>query len=547
MPGARMLPRAGTLEGWLPWIALFLTWLVSLPAHPLLDPDEGRYAEIPREMLASGDWITPRLDGLKYLEKPPLQYWVTATVYRVLGVSETTSRLWTVGLAFLCLPMVYGWAARLYGRRAGLAALVALAMSPLFAIVGHLGLLDAGFTALLTGTVLAFTLGQCAPEGSPEERRWMLIAWLAAALAVLTKGIVVGVLAGGSLLLYTGLERDMRPWRRLHALPGIALFLAVAAPWFLLVSLRNPGFLQFFFVHEHFARFLTTVHGHAEPWWYFLPFMLVGVLPWIAPLTAGLRHLWREPGPTPQFKPLKFLLIFAATVLVFFSVSGSKLPPYILPMVPPLAVIAGVHASDQRFFRRVSWIAALIVGVCSVGVLVYAVQKNSYIPHETLIWAGVALAATAVAVVVTRRGEEGRETVTQVLALVAAGTLAWQALMCEYGATPPQRSARDLAAAVRPYVHPGTLLFNVGQYRQTLSPYLQRTLIVVSYEGELEFGMAAEPGKQRATPEEFQGAWRASTDAIAFFRPSVWDRYRRQGLPGRVVAADPYTVAVSRS
>lgn len=125
--------------------------------------------------------------------------------------------------------------------------------------------------------------------------------------------------------------------------------------------------------------------------------------------------------------------------------------------------------------------------------------------------------------------------------------LAWQALLCAYTGTPPQRSAWELVREVRPYVHPDTALYSVGQYRETISPYLQRTLIVIGFSGELRFGLKAQPGKDQASLAAFSRLWRSSTDAVAFFAPKLWDRYRSQGLPGRVVAADYYTVAVSRS
>src|SRR5205823_5771205 len=177
-------------------------------------------------------------------------------------------------LAGACLPLVFAWVARLYGRDSALLALTALAVSPFFVIVGHLNLLDGGFTFWLTAAVLAFTLAQTAPPASAAERGWMLTAWGAAALAVLSKGIVVGVLAGAALILYTLGERDTHTWRRLHPGAVLALFAALAAPWFVVVSLRNPSFPGFFFVHEHFTRFLTTVHQRVEPWWYFLPLLL---------------------------------------------------------------------------------------------------------------------------------------------------------------------------------------------------------------------------------------------------------------------------------
>src|SRR5215475_4719158 len=186
--------RGGAVS-WPAWLLLALAWFATMPARPMLDPDEGRYAEIPREMLVSGDWVTPRFDDLKYFEKPPLQYWATAVAYRAFGVSQWSSRLWGVGLTFACLPLVYAWARRLYGARAALVALTALAVSPYFVLVGHINLLDGAFTFWLTGALLAFTLAQSAPERSGAERRFMLAAWAAAALAVLSKGIVVGVLA----------------------------------------------------------------------------------------------------------------------------------------------------------------------------------------------------------------------------------------------------------------------------------------------------------------------------------------------------------------
>jgi 4-amino-4-deoxy-L-arabinose transferase-like glycosyltransferase len=540
---------------WLPWLVLAAAWFATVQVRPLFDPDEGRYAEIPREMLQSGDWVTPRFDGLKYFEKPPLQYWATATLYSVAGVQEWSSRAWTVGLAFACLGAVYGWTRRLYGRDAARTALLALAVSPFFLVVGHLDLLDPGFTFWLTAMVLAFTLAQTSPERSDAERRWMMAAWVAAALAILTKGIVVGVLAGGALIIYSLIERDARPWRRLHPGAGVPLFLVLAAPWFIIVSLRNPGFAQFFFVHEHFTRFLTTVHQRVEPWWYFLPLLLAGTLPWIVPLVRAARRAWSEAGiaapatagaAVAAFKPCKFLLIYALLTLVFFSLSDSKLAPYILPMLPVLAAVTGAQAAgDARFTQRAAWIGAALVAFVALGLLVYSARRNSYVPQQAWQWAlaaiVVAIGALATLLPALRRRAAGAVAVTAVSAI-----LAWQCLLCEYGVIPPSRSARELVAAVRPYIGPRTRLYSVGQYRESISPYLGRTLTLVAYAGELQFGLDAEPGRQTATREQFTAGWDASRDAVAFFDPGTWDDWRRRGLPGRVVAADSYTVAVSR-
>src|SRR5437764_781837 len=388
--------------GWAAWVLLALAWFATLPVRPLLDPDEGRYAEIPREMLASGDWVTPRFDGLLYFEKPPLQYWATTIAYEVFGVSEWSSRLWSVGLAFACLPLTCAWVARLYGGAAARLALTALAVSPYFLIVGHINLLDGAFTFFLTATVLAFTLAQTSPARSPAERRWMLTAWAAAALAVLSKGIVVGVLAGAAL--------------------GAAA-----------VSASAP------------------------------------------------------------FEPLKFLLVFAAVTLAFFSASGSKLAPYILPMLPVLAAVTGAGGgAADALARHAARIGAALTGVVAVALLLYSARRNSYVPHEALLWTGAALLTALAAVVITWRARPATRTAASVATALAA-ILGWQCLMCAYSATPPARSARELLRAARPYIGAATPLYSVGQYRETVSPYLARTLQLVDYEGELHFGLEQEP------------------------------------------------------
>ena len=530
--------------GWLAWLALAAVWFATVQVRPLFDPDEGRYAEIPREMLVSGDWITPRLNGLEYFEKPPLQYWATTTAYQLFGISEWTSRLWSVGLAFGCLPLVFGWTTRLFGRDAGRAALLALAVSPYFVIVGHLNLLDAGFTFWLTGAVFAFALAQCAPTRSTQEFRWMLVAWGAAALAVLSKGIVVGVLAGISLAVYSLVERDLQPWKRLHCAWGIPLFSCIAAPWFIAVSVRNPDFPNFFFVHEHFARYLTTVHQRAGPWWYFIPLVVIGALPWIGSFVRACVPAWTDQRFAPQFKPLKFVLIFAATTFVFFSASGSKLAPYVLPMMPPLAAVLGaIVAKDSTLVANAARIGAAAITVIAVGLLSYTARRNGFIPHEAEAWAVAGALAGMVGVLATWEGQHHLDKGT-LLATAGSAVLGWQFLLYGYSVTPPARSARDLVEAVRSTVRPETALFSVGEYRETLPPYLRRTLTLVDYGGELEYGAQAEPGRMTASSAEFISRWRSDRDAIAFFAPSSWAKYRRDGLSGRVIAADDDTIAV---
>ncbi|MFI4880833.1 MAG: hypothetical protein ACHQD6_10195, partial [Steroidobacterales bacterium] len=333
----------------------------------------------------------------------------------------------------------------------------------------------------------------------------------------------------------------------------LVLFLVIAAPWFVVVSLRNPSFPAFFFVHEHFARFLTTVHQRVEPWWYFLPLLLLGALPWAIPLARACRDAWMEgavaavatAGAAPGFKPLRFLLVYAGVTLAFFSASGSKLAPYILPMFPVLAAITGAQVTDpERFMRRAARVAAGLIVFLAASLLIYSARRNSFVPHEAIAWAGLALVAAGAGLVVTFLALR-MSLATRALVIAAAAIVVWQSLLSEYTAIPPERSARELVVAMRPYVGAQTPLYSVGQYRETISPYLGRTLQLVDYEGELQFGLNEEPEKRMSLPD-FAARWSAGGAAVAFFDPGIWDSWRRRGLPGHVLAADSYTVAVGR-
>jgi hypothetical protein len=246
----------------------------------------------------------------------------------------------------------------------------------------------------------------------------------------------------------------------------------------------------------------------------------------------------------PQFKPLKFLLIFAAVTLVFFSASGSKLAPYILPMLPVLAAVTGARSgAGGEFARYAARIGAGLVVFIAAGLLVYSARRNSYVPHQALWWALAGALAALVAVAVSSSRQATQLPASIVTA--ASAILAWQCLLCEYTLIPPTRSARDLVSTARSFIGGRTPLYSVGQYRETVSPYLGRTLQPVGFEGELQFGLQEQPDR-RMTLAEFAARWSAGGDAVAFFDPGVWDEWRRQGLPGRVIAADNYTVAVSR-
>jgi 4-amino-4-deoxy-L-arabinose transferase-like glycosyltransferase len=242
-----------------------VVWLATLAGRPLFNPDEGRYAEIPREMLG-GDWVIPHLNGLDYIEKPPLQYWATALTYRFLGVSEFSARLYTALTALAGIALMGLLAARLWDTAAGWRAAAVLSGMFMFVVLGQLMTLDMSLTFWMTASLAGFLLAQ---QVKASERGWMLFAWVAAALGVLTKGLVAAAIPAAVLVIYSLCSRDFAPWRKLHLVQGVPLFLIIAVPWHWLAARRLDDFLQFFFIHEHFARYLTPSADRQESWWFF--------------------------------------------------------------------------------------------------------------------------------------------------------------------------------------------------------------------------------------------------------------------------------------
>jgi 4-amino-4-deoxy-L-arabinose transferase-like glycosyltransferase len=532
-------------------LAFAAVWFSNIEYRKLVNPDEGRYAEIPREMVASGDWITPRLNGLKYFEKPALQYWATATAYTLFGEHAWTARLWSFLTGFLGVLMVYFTGRWLFGARAGWYAALALASSLLYVLIGHVNTLDMGVSFFLCASVCAFLLAQRDAADARARRRWMLAAWAAAALAVLSKGLIGLALPGIVLVLYILLERDWRLVGRLRLLPGTALLLVLTLPWFVAVSRANPEFFHFFFIHEHFERFLTREAGRYQPPWYFVPVLLAGMLPWTLTMIDALARAWkRDPGQ--RFQAQRFLLLWSAVVFFFFSTSDSKLVSYILPMFPALALLVGVRLT-QLGARALAWQAlpAALAGAVVLALLpgigryasreVPAAMFHAYahwlLPAALLLIAG----AAACAWLAWRRKPNAAITV-----LACAGLVFAQLALSGHESLSRANSAYYIAQKIKPDLKPGMPFYSVNTYDQSLQFYLRRTTTMVKYKDELGFGIAREPQKFIPDLAQFEKIWDADHDALALMSPDTYEKLRAQGLPMRVVARDTRRVIVSR-
>jgi 4-amino-4-deoxy-L-arabinose transferase-like glycosyltransferase len=549
----------------LPWSLVFLcaafavAWFGTLDYRKLIKPDEGRYAEIAREMAASGDWITPRLNGIKYFEKPPLQYWATAAAFAAFGENEWTARLWPGVTGFLGVLLALYTGTKLYGLAAGALAAMVLGSSLLYLFIGHMNTLDMGVAFFLEVALCGFLLSQSAAAGGPSAgsaaRRRMLVAWLAMALAVLSKGLIGLVLPAATLVAYSVLQRDPGVWKRMHFGWGLLLFFAVASPWFVAASIVNPEFFRFFFIHEHFERFLTSGHSRQQPIWYFVPVTLAGLLPWTTIALHAAVSAWRH-RVTPQargsFDSRRFLSLWAVVIFVFFSASGSKLPSYVLPLFPALALLAGDLLARGRF-QVLRWhlvVAAVIALACLAALLRLAVAGDSETPADMIAryrdWLLVAASVFLVAAAMAVWRNERRHSLQALAVLTMGAFIASSIALQGHESLGRSNSSYYIAGQVKPLLRPDVPFYSVGMYEQTLPFYLERTMTLVEYRDEFAFGLDHEPHLSIPSMDAFRARWDADREAFAVTTESRYREMESRGFPMKIVARDSRRIIVAK-
>ncbi|MFT3721775.1 glycosyltransferase family 39 protein [Pseudorhodoferax sp.] len=544
-------PRAALLA--VLFLAVCLLWFASLGTRALITPDEGRYATLAWEMARSGDWVTPRLNGLLYFEKPAFQYWIGGIAFRLFGVSEFTARLWPGTAGFLSLLAVAFTAWRLWGRQAGIRAFAVAASTTWIAANSHFLSLDTGLMLFLTLVLCAVLLADGDAAIDPQvRRRWIWLAWAAMAGAVLSKGLVGVVIPAAVLAIVSVWRRDAGLVRGMHWGSGLLIFAALTAPWFVLVSLRNPEFARFFFIHEHFARYTSEVHRRTGAWWYFVPILLGGMLPW----TGALPWLGRAAGSAPggtRVGNQDILVAWCAFVFVFFSASGSKLPSYILPMFPALALLVTARlqdASPAALGRHLAGLAVLwgLLLLASTQFARFTASGDARELLAPMAWAVragavVFLAAAAVAAWQLRRGGA----TAAVLAVAAGHLLAITLVMQSHDAYGRRlKSAAPLAASVRREIGADDPVFAVRSYDQTLPFYLARHVVLVDYRDEFALGQSIEPGRWIPTLDAFVDRWQSLPQAAAYMNRATWQVLRQRGVPMRAIFEDSRRVVVVR-
>jgi 4-amino-4-deoxy-L-arabinose transferase-like glycosyltransferase len=379
----------------LPFFLLFIGW------RPLSVPDEGRYPEVALEMLLTGDFITPRINGIVFLDKPALYYWLQAFSFHLFGVSQWSIRLMPALFGVLGVTIVFITAWQLFSRRAAWWSATILATNPLYFLAAQYADMNLEIAVLVTAALCLFLLGRREPVGSIPRRYLFWLAWMAMGFGILTKGLIGLVFPGMIAGCWAIMGWRWRELLRWHLISGLIVLLAVCLPWFMAVQKQNPQFFHYFFIYQQFERFSGTGFNNEFPFWFYLPVMLCGLLPWSVWLPKALVNQTRcaigKTALSQCSEERQILLLWPLLILIFFSLPASKIVGYILPTLPPLALLLGDYLDRKLTLAE------------QTGTVSFAVRHTKY-----LAVIGIAI-SFALLLVVPRFEPNGIKTLVEAL------------------------------------------------------------------------------------------------------------------------------------
>ena len=519
---------------------------IGLGARPYITPSEARYIEIPRQMLATGDFLTPHINGVQYFEKPPLFYWLQA-FFLSFGDSEFFGRIATTLVVTLTCLVTYATGRLLYGRNAGLLATGALATSVMGYGLSRVAMLDAPVTLFLTCSIASFIAAQ-----KTGQKKFYYFMYAAAALAVMTKGligIVIPAMVIGSWIIFT---KNWKILKEARLFTGTLLFLAIAAPWHILMAMKHPEFLDFYFIHEHFTRFLSDEHKRTAPWWLFIAVTLAGAMPWILLLTPFLY--WRyiisllslfsgywyseeykaSDDATYGKKQTADLDLFCANILnknftlflnlwiflplIFFSASHSKLIPYIFPIFPPIFIFIGKQLADwwempiapKQLKINTTVIFTLTWGGCFIALIAaksFTILLYGFVP-------ALLVAIVLFAKPITNK-TSAKNLIIWIMVFGAALGLTANYIAPQFD----KRTIKSLIETLKPQLQTDDLVVAYNSYWQDLPVYLNRNVTIAGWTGELSFGTQHTPNAKDwmiSTDEFWKKCAEAKTNVYVF-------------------------------
>jgi len=497
---------------------LYVCYFSHLGAIGFVGPDEPRYAWIARDMVETGDWVTPRLYGKPWFEKPPLYYWGAALSFKLFGVSEAAARL-PSALSALLATLALAWLAwRIYGSETARWLLLLLPTTVGMIGFSHAASTDMPFSGMLTVAMVcaAVVLGLASapdarvnrviPNGEPAavagSQRGITLPptgdtikprstpWFALILfgiflgaAVLAKGPAAIILCCGAVFFWALFTKRWRDAFRLLHPAALAAFCLTAFPWYILCARRNPDFFRVFIIEHNFKRFLTPEFQHIQPVWYYLPILFVGLFPWIGMTLSAVVNTLRQKLEMTLNSVAVFVLAFSAFPIIFFSISKSKLPGYVLPAIPALALLTAHALAIALRMKKVPVPAGFAVlgltpvaVMAAIGLSTYFLWKSQALHLFGVATPLLALFATTMALVFAFNGKHRATLVTGILAWVCFIALTNRVAMPWLDS---KVSARPIARSIlhNPEIASRLMVFRVQRsWQYALNFYMRREL-----------------------------------------------------------------------
>ena len=472
--------------------------------YSLKEPDEGRYAEIPREMNELQDYTVPHLNYVRYFEKPPLLYWADALSFKVFGVNEWAFRFPNALCAFLCVICLYVFIRRWFNEQMAFLSSIILITSFGFFSMARVVTTDMLFAFWLFLSVLSF-------YGFYREKKpfFIYLFYAAIAAATLAKGPVALILMSGTILIFLLTERNFLFIKEMKLIKGLVIYLLITLPWLIAISLREKEFLYFFFMDQHILRFLTSKHKRSGPVYYFLPVLFGSMFPWSIFSPRAIANIWKT-------KELRLMLIWVFVVFTFFSVSGSKLPPYILPMFPAMAVILGYLFYDKwqsQVTRPIEiFIYMIIFFACGAGAFLLQLSPlKTYITDmsgdaasilKDLRLFSLYISFSSFVMLCLFFFNKFTQYSRIFICLTLFSFVVMMGLLFHLPVVDRLNTAKDIALMINEQKTKADYIINYSGYDQTIPFYIKQGVIVASYRGELEMGSKYEDAKNIFISEE---------------------------------------------
>lgn len=463
-------------------IVFSVFYFIWLGHTPLFTPDEGRYTEIAREMLRSHDFVTPRLDAVPFLDKPALYYWLQAAALGVFGIKEVAVRFFPACFGIAGCLLCYGFGRALFNRRTGLLAALLLATSPLYFAAAHYANLDLEVAVLISGSLLSLITALKNP--AQPKVGLLYLAYAFAGFAFLTKGMIAIAFPALILAAWILLLGRWSVILRLRLFTGLLLSAAIALPWYALAQHANPDFLHYFFVEQQVSRFLSTGEfNNKTPFWFYLPIVLIGFLPWTSFLFQSLVKTIQSIWANKQAHATElFLVCWLAIVFVFFSIPHSKTITYILPVFPPMALLTAHTLSTKWASAKNHALPAIIFTVlCS---LFGSALLLDYHFHWLALSSAMTPTLTALGCLLIFGGVISlclsRVRLPILLGYLTAWSVAFLLILTANAPYLNDRTIKPLLPDLKAQLQPTDAVVSYYDFYQDLPLYLDRTITIVA-------------------------------------------------------------------